>query len=323
MRKKIEPADFAAFERDGYLILPGYFSAAEINSMIAATEDALRQRPMEVVADSLITGERIFWGLSQHRESGRFKLNDLYLWVDEIRAMALESGLVELLRALLAGRRPTLSFTLNLTTGTGQQMHIDSLYMTPRTPHHLVASWIALEDVDPAAGPLEYYPGSNHIPLYRFRDGSHTSNAAEAADWSSYIAREIESRGLKKETFLARQGDVFLWHSDLVHGGGAVHDKSKTRRSLVCHYFTEEDTRDYCQFFPDWQIKEFNGACWIDRLPQAVVGANPKRFDADHPFPEQTYLRRHPDLALALKEARITSGFDHYIAHGYSEGRAI
>ena len=38
--------------------------------------------------------------------------------------------------------------------------------------------------------------------------------------------------------FLARKGDVFLWHANLMHGGEPHHDKALTRKSMVFHYFS-------------------------------------------------------------------------------------
>ena len=37
---------------------------------------------------------------------------------------------------------------------------------------------------------------------------------------------------------------MFIWHSDLVHGGSPIADDSRTRASLVCHYFGEADCMD-------------------------------------------------------------------------------
>jgi len=308
----------AQFSRDGYLVLPAYFSCTEIDAVLTATDATLRSRPMEVVVDSLRDGERTFYAVARDAESRHFKFNDLYLLLEEVRAIALDPGLSELLRALLGAQAPVLCNSLTFAKGSAQPMHIDSLFMTPQTPHHLAATWMAFEDVDPAAGPLEYYPRSHEIPLYRFSDGSHHANAEEMPQWSAYIQRELERRGLEKKTFLARKGDVFIWHSDLVHGGGAIHDATKTRLSLVCHYYAEPD----CQRFSEWKLEKLNAGFWLNRLP-AEVRTPPERFDAAHPFPEAAYLRRHPDLRAALCEGRITSGFEHYRMHGYAEGRVI
>src|SRR5437870_4874115 len=136
-----------ALERDGYLILPGYFSSEQIDQVEKAMARACAEHGMEIVIDDLTTAERTFYALAANRERGWFKLNDLYLVVEEVRGLALEAKLSELLRDLLHGHCPALCNTLTLMKGSNQPMHIDSLFMTPRTPHHLVASWIAFEDV--------------------------------------------------------------------------------------------------------------------------------------------------------------------------------
>src|SRR5438477_9820306 len=73
----------------------------------------------DIVIDDLVTGERTFYGLAANRERGWFKLNDLYLVVEEeVRALALEARLSELLRALLHGQNPALCNTLTLMKGS-------------------------------------------------------------------------------------------------------------------------------------------------------------------------------------------------------------
>jgi ectoine hydroxylase-related dioxygenase (phytanoyl-CoA dioxygenase family) len=322
MKEPFPPKEIGHFRSElaeqGYLILPAFFAPNEIDAVLAATEAALRTRGMEIVVDNLLDGERTFYGLARNRESQNFKINDLYLSVAEVRQLALEERLSELLRALLDGMRPVLCNTLSLIKGSGQPIHIDSLFMTPQTPQHLVAAWIAFEDVDPVAGPLVYYPGSHRIPLYRFRDGSHHASNDELPAWTDYIQREIERRGFEKKIFLARKGDVFIWHADLAHGGVPIQDARKTRRSLVCHYFTESDARNA----PGWRLDSLNSGFWLNRLPPAARPP-PDRFDDAHPFPEEAYLRRNSDLREALADGRITSGLAHYRSYGYTEGREI
>ena len=42
-------------------------------------------------------------------------------------------------------------------------------------------------------------------------------------------------------SFEAEAGDVFIWHAQLYHGGSAIEDQARTRRSLVTHYFRAQD----------------------------------------------------------------------------------
>jgi phytanoyl-CoA hydroxylase len=306
------------FVRDGFLVLPAYFSPEQVDIVLAAMTDVLNSRPMEVVVDDVESQERTFYSLANKGPLTRYKVNDLYLFLEEVRGLALESRLSELLRELLGGKRPVLSNSLTFEKGSGYSLHIDSHYMTPFTPGHLVATWMALEDVDPRAGPLFYYPGSHLIPLYHFRDGTRHATAEEFPDWAAYIKRELEKRQLDKKTFLARKGDVFIYHSDLVHGGSEIRDQTKKRKSLVCHYYVEQD----CRSNPEWNLIPMNAGFWLERLPP-LIRPHPGRFDEKHPFPEEQYLRRNPDLRGPLATGQIKSGFEHYTTHGYAEGRGI
>ena len=58
--------------------------------------------------------------------------------------------------------------------------------------------------------------------------------------YEDHIAKEIEQHHLKKEYFLAKKGDLFIWHANLLHGGEPILKKGATRKSMVVHYFAED-----------------------------------------------------------------------------------
>jgi ectoine hydroxylase-related dioxygenase (phytanoyl-CoA dioxygenase family) len=304
------------FERDGYLVLEGHFSPQQVDRAASAMRRLLDERRGEVVTESLRTGRRTFWAQAEGRAGGQFKFNDLHLMSGEVRDLALEPELASVLEGVL-GEPAVLISSQNFQRGSSLRMHIDSLYTTPRTPHSLVAAWIALEDVHPDAGPLFIYPGSHRIPLYRFNDGTHHAACDEEADWFDYIDVQIRLRGLKQRKFLARKGDVLVWHSDLVHGGCPVRDAGRTRGSLACHYFGESDCRER-----GLDIAPLHGGYWMRRQRQAVR-VEPAAFGQGFPFPEESYLMRHPDVREGVKARLIPSGEYHYRMFGYGEGRGV
>ena len=53
------------------------------------------------------------------------------------------------------------------------------------------------------------------------------------------IAELVEEKGLQKKYFMAKKGDVLIWHANLIHGGEAIRTKGATRKSMVAHYFCE------------------------------------------------------------------------------------
>ncbi|HMD62303.1 MAG TPA: phytanoyl-CoA dioxygenase family protein [Opitutaceae bacterium] len=309
-------AGLSQFERDGYLVLDGCFAPEQVDRAATAMRGLLDERPNEVVVDSVETGRRTFWSHADRRGTRRFEFNDLYLLCEEIRDLALDPELASVLEGLL-GEPAVLFNSLNSQRGSSKHMHIDSLYLTPRTPHSLVSAWIAFEDVHPDAGPLFFYPGSHRIPLYRFNDGTHHATREEEADWFDYIDVQIRLRCLKQRKLLARKGDVFVWHGDMVHGGSQIRDMGRTRASMVCHYFGETDCRErYLDIVPA------NGAFWMQRQQQSVR-PDPSVFGPQFPFPEESYLRRHPDVREGVEAMLFASGEYHYRHFGFGEGRGV
>jgi ectoine hydroxylase-related dioxygenase (phytanoyl-CoA dioxygenase family) len=59
--------------------------------------------------------------------------------------------------------------------------------MTPRTAHHLVAVWVALEDCHAEAGPSRYYPGSHKIPQFVFSNDTNHFAVDEMHLWNDYM----------------------------------------------------------------------------------------------------------------------------------------
>lgn len=305
-----------SFEKDGFLFLPGFFSAARIDAARAAFTRLLEQQPFDVVVDNLTNGQRTFWAHAAGRDTRHFKFNDLYLVCPEMRGIALDPRLSSILNDLL-GEKVVLCNSLNFEKGSGQPKHIDSLFMTPQTAHHLIATWTAFEDVHPDAGPLIYYPGSHTIPLYRFKDGSHHASNDEMPAWNAYIESQIKERGLEEKVFEAKKGDVFIWHSDLLHGGGAIKDHNRTRNSLVCHYYSEPDAQRL-----KLDLAAEGKGYWYRRLPQPVR-PDPSLFKTGSAFPEKAYLARNPDVKAAVEAGSCRSGAAHYQEFGYQEGRSI
>lgn len=307
-------ADYiAAFMQDGVLILPGFFSDAELGAVQTAIDTVKRARPLDVVIDDLENGDRTVLGLMTPEavQTHRMKVNDLYLGTAEIRSQALAPRLVPILWGLL-GHVPVLCNSLYLEKGSAQEAHVDALYMTPRTPGHLIAAWVALEDAHEEAGPLEYFPGSHRIAPYVFSGGSHHAQDEEMTDWRAYMAEALAHAGLEKRKFLARKGDVLIWHAHLLHAGGVIQDGARTRKSCVFHYYSETDAR--ASSFP---LVPQAGGFWLDRPLQPL----PPQVAVRLPVSERHYLRRYPDVAAAVARGLYPSGAAHYAAYGCKEGR--
>ena len=168
--------DLGFWEKNGYYVCPGLFSAAEMDSVVESAKAAWVNRDTRVVVDTQIydpSEKRIhdfISNVSEEDRKRRFVLNDMYLCSEAVRAVAIAPKLTHVLRTLM-GKEPVLVQSLNFNWGTNQGLHQDTLYLPPPNEEDFLAVWIALEDIDPDAGPLRYVPGSHKIPRYRFSTG--------------------------------------------------------------------------------------------------------------------------------------------------------
>lgn len=169
-----------------------------------------------------------------------YKLNNLFLRDEAIRAVALSPRLRRVMARLLQ-TEPLICNSLNFERGSQQDAHIDSWYMPPPNDEGMVAASISLDPVDETNGPIYFYPGSHKIPPYRFSDGRLNMIVAEFDACRAYLDREISTRQLKSVEFRGEPGDVFIWHGQLIHGGSEIRDFSRTRSSLVVHYWRASD----------------------------------------------------------------------------------
>ncbi|NML34287.1 phytanoyl-CoA dioxygenase family protein [Paraburkholderia antibiotica] len=302
------------FEKNGFAILPGFYSAQQIDAVVDSIAKRKLERPMNVTIDLLDTGERSLLGLLTPKEieTRRMKINDLYLDMTDVRELALSERIAPVLQQLF-DQSPALCNSLYFEKGSQQPAHVDSIYMTPTTPDHLIAIWVALEDAHVDAGQLEYYPGSHKIEPMIFSNGLRHFVPDEMPKWHAYIEEEVARRGFEKQVFSAKKGDVLIWHANLLHGGGPIADPARTRKSLVFHYFSAQDATKL-----EMTLRPVSCGFWIDRPIQQVPE---EAFDRAR-F-EEAYLAKYPDVAQAVKDNTFVSGTQHYQLFGKAEGRSV
>lgn len=139
----------------------------------------------------------------------------------------------------ILGTRADPFNTINFTFGSVQELHQDSgvFYVWPM--NYLVGVWIACEDIHPDSGPLVYYPGSHKERLFpRFDDYPRTNlkncDPGLIRPYAEYL--DDVAKRYDRRVFIAKRGDIFLWHGMLIHGGAEIRNPELTRKSYVCHY---------------------------------------------------------------------------------------
>jgi ectoine hydroxylase-related dioxygenase (phytanoyl-CoA dioxygenase family) len=261
------------WDANGYLVLPGFFSPDQVAGFDTLLDRLWAERAR---ADNPLVID-VFWPGHEVRQHFRdapgdardqvHKLNDLYLSVPEVRALALDERLAAILGELIDGE-PCIINSLNFEYGSQQPFHFDTWYMPPVVEGKLVVSFIAFEDIDAGNGPLQYYPGSHLIPPYRFSHGLLNAIPEEVPACYRHVEAWTSERGIEPERFHCRAGDVFLWHAQLFHGGSPITEVGRTRRSLVTHYFRAQDVH------PPLVRRVGPGRAWMERDHQAVPAGN-------------------------------------------------
>jgi Phytanoyl-CoA dioxygenase (PhyH) len=192
------------------------------------------------------------------------RLADAWPQIEGIRRIATWPRVLSVLRTLYR-REPIPMQTLNFGRGTEQRAHSDAMHFDS-VPHGFMCGvWVALEDVDEDNGPLEYYPGSQRLPLLDHLALGLTGS--EQRGYEHYGAYEelVQSliRGLKLERRVLRvpRGRAIVWAANLLHGGSPIKDPARSRHSQVTHYYFEG-----CLYYQPQRSDPFLGQIqWLDK----------------------------------------------------------
>lgn len=238
------PAVESPFFED--IFVPGRYSPEELRIARDLRENgfALFDFPdpdIEAKAESIKASLHDRYPWTQWRGRGAdMRLQDAWKTDENVRSIAINQRVLELLGKLY-GRRAWPFQTLNFPVGTEQHFHTDSIHFSSVPERFMCGVWLALEDIGPNQGPLEYYVGSHRWPIYTNehvgfvpRDGAH-----DQSTYHELWRRLVERTGVRREAFHARKGQALIWAANLLHGGMPHLDKSKTRWSQVTHCYFE------------------------------------------------------------------------------------
>jgi len=232
-----------AFMRDGYVVLKGAVSKEETSALRAEIEAFWQNPHAACKMEAWIPGwdgGRVIPVDIQYRV-GMTKLHNFHAFSDRMRRAIANRQAIEFLHAIFECR-PKAFQGLTFWHGSQQPMHKDSAYVRVEdAPKSLAASWLALEDVVEGTGELQYYVGSHRTPDFIF--GGHGKWLTDAPDDHPKFLQRLHDDAArfdhKKGSFLAKEGDVLIWHADLAHGGAKVLLDGHTRQSHVTHYTGE------------------------------------------------------------------------------------
>lgn len=211
------------WSKNGYAILPKFFNEARVDEIIAEVARLKSAGKAKTRVD-----DRIMFAFLQSKP---------------IYKAGADVELTGILKLLL-DQEVDLFQSINFETGSGQHSHSDSIHMSTYPVGNMIAVWVALEDIGESQGPLHYYPGSHKLPYFMNDAFGNSGNKWMLGNkgYSQYekeIDRLIQEKSFEKKVFLAKKGDVLIWHANLIHGGEPVQDQQSTRKSMVFHYYSK------------------------------------------------------------------------------------
>lgn len=213
------------WNKNGFIILKEYLDTETVDAINNEIDLLLEKNKL----DFNYTGRKIF---------------NAYKQSFTIRKVMKDKHLLKLLSFILD--KKIIPFqSINFLKGSEQNAHSDSIHMTTFPKGYMIAAWFALEDISIEQGPISYYPGSHLLPYITNADYNNSSNrfmldADANKKYEDKVAQIIESNHLQKEVFLAKKGDVLIWHANLIHGGEAHINKALTRKSMVVHFYADD-----------------------------------------------------------------------------------
>lgn len=225
----------------GYMVLSLDLDAGVSETLDAIVDRLWHERPANVAYayQSLLT--RFSDAKPEHR-SPSCRIADLHTYAPEVLALFLDRTVFDTIERLF-GETAVATQSLYFEWGSQQGLHRDPVYVQMRQPSHLLATWLALEDIGPDCGPLIYVPGSHRLPYYQFEPGRFTVDFSRDGQeliqkGQAWDEQQCRDAGLELETLTCKRGDVLVWHHSLLHGGSYPTNPELTRKSFVVHYST-------------------------------------------------------------------------------------
>ncbi len=214
------------YHRQGYLIVKGMFSPAEVAS-IKAKFDRIGQagKPMpghwEPTAGEADPSKDVLARYPRVLHPHRFD--------DESKGWMLHPVVGAALEALL-GEEPIAAqsmFYFKPPGAKGQALHQDNFYLEV-APGTCVAAWTAIDPAHPDNGGMYIVPRTHTLEI----------QCPEVADGNESFTSQLVNapKGFKAVPAAMEPGDTLFFNGSVIHGSGPNRSKTQWRRSFICHY---------------------------------------------------------------------------------------
>ncbi len=213
-----------AFQANGYVVIPGLFSPAEVARY--------RDYFMAMRATGPLPLDDTSWYLNSGEDDPLKqypRIIQSHRWDNVSKQWLLDPRLNQVLTGLL-GREPFAVQTMvyfKPAGGRGQALHQDNYYLKAK-PGTCIAAWMALDACDEENGCLRVVPGSHKWEVL----------CVQPTDTSvSFTDIEVPiPPGVEPVSVLMQPGDVLFFTGSIVHGSFPNSSADRFRRSFIGHY---------------------------------------------------------------------------------------
>ena len=232
--------DLSFFVENGYVVLDLEVGKEVLDGVVEAAEQAWRDKPADLAYAYDGPARRMVHADESRERRSRYRIHDLHSHSDAAHQLYLNRQLHDFVRAAL-GEEPVAIQSLFFEFGSQQLLHRDPVVVPIGSPGHLLAAWIALEDIHPDCGPLVYIPGSHRLPYFELAPGEWEYDGRRMGPeviekGMAWEEEQYRRHGLERQHFTPKKGQALIWHASLTHGGSEVRDEALTRKSFVVHY---------------------------------------------------------------------------------------
>ena len=219
----LTPEHVEAFQRDGYCVVDGLWSADEIAEIEAFFEEFRR------------VGTPVFDSGARYEDidptKRQLRAMHPHRYSDRVKAWALNPRVLDALKVLFASE-PLLAQTMYYFKppgAKGQGMHQDNFYLLA-APHTCIAAWTAIDSAGTDNGCLFVVPGSHRKDII--------CPAGEAEPWMSYGDTHIKPfpKDMKAVPVIVPRSSTMFFGGNLIHGSGPNRTADRSRRTFIGHY---------------------------------------------------------------------------------------
>ncbi len=228
-------AHVSQFAEQGYCVVEGIFTAAEIDAIERFFED------FRTIGTAVFDNGRRYEEIDPAKT--QLRAMHPHRYSARVRDWALHPQLLGVLADLL-GRAPLLAQTMYYFKppgAKGQGMHQDNFYLLA-APATCIAAWTAIDAAEVDNGCLYVVPGSQRHDIHCPRGGTDA--------WMSYGDSHITPfpRDAKPIPVTVPRGATMFFGGHLIHGSGPNRTPDRSRRTFIGHYI-DEASEQIAQFY--------------------------------------------------------------------------